>query len=190
MLEQIVTLTDNPCVSLLYPEGQLFPRIFLAMENDTILGAMPSFMLNVAASKFPSLASVSEHMYVRMRDGTLLTSMENAYWQYVFDLKLNTMLNHASSKMVFRRGLEFLLEQDGSNRQYPSAERTSQVASMPMDEAEATRRVKELACLLKKGSWTYFMTITCNDLHTPGVRIITKAIQSLSMPTPSSAPWM
>ena len=53
-------------------------------------------------------------------------------------------------------------------------------SQLPMDEAEATRRVKELACLLKKGSWTYFITLTTNDTETPGVLKITQAIAEYS----------
>lgn len=49
-----------------------------------------------------------------------------------------------------------------------------------MDESEATRRVKELASLLKKGSWHYFVTVTCNDAFTPGVRMITRAIRQIA----------
>lgn len=49
-----------------------------------------------------------------------------------------------------------------------------------MDESEATRRVKELASLLKKGPWHYFLTLTCNDRYTPGVRVITKAIEAFA----------
>ena len=49
-----------------------------------------------------------------------------------------------------------------------------------MDEAEATRRVKELATLLKTDPWTYFVTVTVNDAHTPGIRMITRAIHDLT----------
>lgn len=178
LLEHIVATTDSPCSSLLYPEGQLFPRIFWAADNDSILGAMPSFMLNCNRSKFPLLASLADHTFVRIRDGCLLTARENGYWHYLFDLKLNTALCNASSKMVFKRGLEFLLEQGNGDRSAPQSDRSSQETSLPMDESEATRRVKELASLLKKGPWHYFLTLTCNDMHTPGVRVITRAMES------------
>ena len=90
----------------------------------------------------------------------------------MFDVKLNTALNHAPSKLVFKRGLEIFEGKDQS----ASMEQTR----LPMDEAEATRRVKELASLLKKGKWNYFLTITVNDQETPGVRMITRAIRQLA----------
>jgi len=51
---------------------------------------------------------------------------------------------------------------------------SSSNGDLPMDETESTRRLKELTSLLKKGKWTYFRTITCNDNETPGVREITR----------------
>lgn len=180
LLEHIAATTNSPCASLLYMEGQLFPRIFWDATDDAIVGAMSNFMLNCATSKFPSLASLADHTFVRLRDGCLLTAKENAYWHYLFDLKLNTALCHASSRMVFKRGLEFLLEQGNGGRSAPQCDRSSQQSRLPMDESKATRRVKELASPLKKGPWHYFLTLTCNDVHTPGVRVITRAIESFA----------
>ena len=178
IIEHIVAVTGNASVSLMYPEGQLFPNIFWPSIDDAVVGALPSFMLNCQSNSFLNIASVDEHLWVRMRDGCLLTSRQNNYWHYLFDVKLNTCLNHAPSRLIFKRGLEFLLESgDLSKKRVPVAERTSQEASLPMDESEATRRIKELACLLKKGPWHYFLTITCNDTFTPGVRVITRAIK-------------
>ena len=180
ILTHIVTMTGNACVSLLYPEGQLFPRIFWRAECDAIVGAVPSFMLNAQCSAFSHVASLAEHEWVRLRDGCLLTSKQNPYWHYLFDLKLNNCLNHATSKLVFKRGLEFLLEGGDGRRNYPLSERGSRETLLPMDESEATRRVKELASLLKKGAWDYFVTITSNDSFTPGLRKITHAIKTFA----------
>lgn len=51
---------------------------------------------------------------------------------------------------------------------------------MPMDDSDATRRIKELASLLKEGPWTYFITLTVNDNETPGIRELTRAIKAVS----------
>ena len=75
-----------------------------------------------------------------MRDGDLLTSKESGIWHCMFDLKLNALLQHTSSKLVFNRGFEFLLE----NRE----ELCAQAARLPMDAQESSRRVKELARLV------------------------------------------
>ena len=178
IIEHIVAVTGNASISLMYPVGQLFPNMFWLNIDNTIVGALPSFTLNYQSNSFVNIASVDKHQWIRLRDRCLLTSRQNNYWHYLFDLKLNTCLNHATSRLVFKRGLEFLLESgDLSKKEVPVAERTSQEASLPMDESEATRRIKELVCLLKKGPWHYFLTITCNDTFTPGVRVITRAIK-------------
>ena len=176
--EHIVAVTGNASVSLMYPKGQLFPSMFWSSTDDAIVGALPSFMLNCQSNSFVNIASADEHQWICMRDGCLLTSRQNNYWHYLFDLKLNTCLNHATSRLVFKRGLEFLWEsEDLTKKGVPVAERISREASLPMDESESTRRIKELACLLKKGPWHYFLTITCYDTFTPGVHVITRAIK-------------
>ena len=89
---------------------------------------------------------------------------------------MNDNLNHATPKLVFKRGLEFLLE-GGVSSGTDAPRICTPEHVMPMDESEATRRVKELCCLLKKGAWNYFLTITCNDMQTPGVRMIVNAVR-------------
>jgi hypothetical protein len=56
---------------------------------DSIVGAIPAYMLTVGAPS-QAVASSREHEYIRIRDGDLLTARESHYWHYLFDLKLNT----------------------------------------------------------------------------------------------------
>jgi hypothetical protein len=81
-----------------------------------------------------------------MKDGDILASKQHCYWHYLFDVKLNTKLKYNSSVLVFKRGIEFLLEKDSLK----SGECIKQLSKLPMDEFESVRRVKELASLLKK----------------------------------------
>jgi hypothetical protein len=79
--------------------------------NNAVVGALHSFMLNCLYEiQDYGLASLREHFYVRIRDGDILTRKENAYWHYMFDVMLNAELNHNSSKLAIKRGVEFLLE--------------------------------------------------------------------------------
>ena len=172
IIEHIVACTNSPSISLLYPEGQLFPRIFWCAKDGSVLGAIPSFLMNTASNRPFGLAPLLEHHHVRLRDGDILTSREANYWHYLFDVKLTTALNRVPSKLVFKRGLEIL--EDGTKLVSPEQ------THLPMDEAEATRRIKELTSLLKKGKWTYFLTVTVNDHETPGVREITRAIERVA----------
>ena len=176
MLQHIVSITDNACISLLYPEAQLFPRIFWKSQDSSVVGSIPSFMLNCFFNNSDNgIASLQEHNSIRMKDGDLLTSKQNTYWHYLFDLVLNQQLLRCSSSLVLKRGLEFLLEDDCGVKS--GSQWRGQESHLPMDEYEATRRIKELASLLKKGSWDYFITLTINETETPGVRKITEAIR-------------
>jgi hypothetical protein len=74
------------------------------------------------------------------------------------------MLNRVPATLVFKRGFEFLLEP----RSMLATGQKTMDTNMPMDESASAKRVKELASMLKSGSWTFFTTITCCDLYTPG----------------------
>ena len=175
MLQHIVSVTNNACVSLLFPEAQLFPRIFWYSQDSSIVGSIPSFMLNCFFNDCDhGIAPLNQHHAIRMRDGDILTSKENVYWHYLFDITLNQQLNRCSSKLVLKRGLEFLLENEYTS--LTDSEWHGQQSVLPMNESDSTRRIKELASLLKKDPWTYFLTLTVNETHTPGVKQITQAI--------------
>jgi len=172
LMQNIVNMSTSASVSLLYPEGQLFPRIFWSVKRGSVIGSIPSFMLHTSGKPIGGLASVVEHLNVRNRDGDKLTSREYGYWHYCFDLLLNSSLNRAPSALVFQRGFEFLAEKST----YSVTGTSSMPANLPMNEHEDTRRVQELSSLLKKGAWHYFLTLTVNDSETPGIRQITTAI--------------
>jgi len=99
MMQHIVSVTGSPSVSLMYPERHLFPRTFRISRESAVVGAIPSFMLNCYSdSADHGVASLKEHHAIRMRDGDILTSKQNSYWHYVFDLALNQQLIRYSSK--------------------------------------------------------------------------------------------
>jgi predicted GIY-YIG superfamily endonuclease len=173
LLQHIVSVTSSPCVSLLYPEAQLFPRIFWSAKSNSVFGAIPSFLLNCSQKPATGIATLDQHLYVRMRDGDILTSRENGYWHFVFDLRLNKALNRVPSNVVLKHGLELLYGNDVRDN---FGTMTTE-SRFPMDEGEATKQVRELVSLLKKDKWTYFLTLTVNDMETPGVREITRAIK-------------
>lgn len=56
------------------------------------------------------ISSLREHCLIRMRDGDLLTSKENGYWHYLFDLLLNADLNYCPSALIMSRGVEILVD--------------------------------------------------------------------------------
>jgi len=150
IIEHIAAMSGDASVSLLYPEAQIMPRIFWNARSNSVVGAIPSCLLNVG-SKYGGIADLSQHQYVRIRDGDILTSRECGYWHYMFDLQLNTQLNSVPAAAVMRRGPEFLLEPRGK---FETGQCTIR-SELPMNDVESTRRVKELASLLKKGKWHF-----------------------------------
>ena len=42
----------------LFIAGQLFPRIFWYAQSDSVVGSIPSFMLNSSAQHYPGIASL------------------------------------------------------------------------------------------------------------------------------------
>ena len=67
--------TDNPSISLLNPEANLYPSIFFISKDDNILGCIPNYIYKMNAdSSTSNIASLKAHNYARGRDGTLATS--------------------------------------------------------------------------------------------------------------------
>ena len=147
MLQHSVSISDNACVSLLYKEGQLFPRIVWKSQDSSLYSIVRAEFINNTDN---GIASLQEHNSIRMKDGDLLTSKQNTYWHFLFYLILNQQLLRGSSSLVLKRGLEFLLEDD-CGMKFGSQWRGHE-SHLPMNEYEAIRRVKELASLFKKGS--------------------------------------
>lgn len=155
MLHQMVTDTDSPAVSLLYPEANIFPSIFWQGLDRKNLGALTSFFINAQGrqnSLCSTPASPNEHINVRLRDGDLATSHDLNYLHGAFDIKLNNKMNHQSATLVFRRGLEFLAEDKSL---FSNAIETP----MEFEELDSTRKVKELAALIKKAYLVIFFDV-------------------------------
>ena len=82
-------------MSLLHPEGMLFPWIFWCSVNESVVGALPSVLYNnvVDSVVLRNAAAVKDHFIVRLQDETLMTAHDHRYIQFVFDVLLNRDLN-------------------------------------------------------------------------------------------------
>jgi hypothetical protein len=172
ILQQICARTPEWTVPLIYPESQLFPRIFWNMHENAVTGALPAIMFTNAGThaQCPT-ASLTDHMYVRLMDASLLTSRESGYLQFIFDVLLNSVLNTNSATVACRKGLEHL------TRNHSTQSIDTRESIMQLDELDSRREVKRLAALLRsEGAWHYFITLTCNDSATMGVWPIRAAI--------------
>ena len=173
MLQSICSKSPQFSVPLLYPEGMLFPTIFWAQANNSIIGAIPSaFYSNITDhTHIATVSSLRDHFLVRVMDNTLLTSHDFHYLQFAFDTLLNCDLNRNSAVVACQRGLEAIVRH--GHKLFPDG----QESILKFDEIDARREVNRLVATLRtNGAWTYFITLTCNDSATPGVAPLRKAI--------------
>ena len=110
-LQHICAITPpHSSIPLLYPEATLFPSIFWCEERNTMCRAVPATMYSDMQHRRLAgrLASVQDHLLVRLQDDSLLTSHDHLYLQWAFDMLINHQLNHNSAIVVVRKGLEHL----------------------------------------------------------------------------------
>ena len=172
-LQHICAITPNSSIPLLYPEATLFPSIFWCAKSNTMCGAIPATMYSAMRNRTQpgQLASIQDHLLVRLQDDSLLTSHDQLYVQWAFDVLINNQLNHNSALVVVRKGLEHLRQaHDGTVLQM-------QEGLLPFDELDSRRQVQRLAAQMSDvDGFDYFFTATCNDARTFGVRRVRAAI--------------
>nr|XP_039259083.1 uncharacterized protein LOC120335608 isoform X2 [Styela clava] len=166
---------DSTTVSLLFPEAQILPTTFWGMINNSPVGAMHQahFRNSKRSRTCRSLRSKDDMIGIRIRDHNLPTSQQHSNLHFYFDLKLNDKLNNNSSALVFRRGLEHIAENK-------SLHCLVQDNPLPYDESDSNVKIRELTALTTKYPWKYWMTMTCNELRTPGIMMIIKSMKSIS----------
>ena len=180
LLQSIYATTPEATrTCMLYPEAMLFPRIFHSCFDDAPLGAVPLFMLMnpFGRGKNPGgLASILNHIPLRIRSPNLLTSMDQNYRSFLFTLKMNALLNFYPVTMLVRKGPEDMkMHRSGIQTTY------NRHADLICEDSFETRRtVRELAYMGQQvGLWNFFVTITCNDNATPGVAPFIKILHDL-----------
>ena len=177
LLQGIYASHPENRISTLYLEGQLFPWIFPFDVDGAVVGALPhSFYINPLNQKRQKgVATLMDHMRVRIMDGSLLTASEPDYLSWAFDVIMNYVANFNTVEMSLRKGPEFLLrkrESDGLNV-------GQKEGGMMFDAVESRGPVNELAALVReRGKWDYFVTLTCNDEYTPGVSALNRHIRA------------
>ena len=171
-LQNIVARIPHKSVPLLYPEALLFPSIFWRQESDgASVGALPSFLLQSdSLNQQLGFASVTDHLWTRLANGSLQTSSNINYASFAFDIKMNQELNKSHSNyIVFKRGFEDQLGDD-DGLQLPST-------SIKWDGLDSSKRVQEVAAACAEKSPDYFLTMTCNMSKHFGMQPLFEAIK-------------
>ncbi|XP_077976105.1 uncharacterized protein LOC144431999 [Styela clava] len=174
LLQHFAGNNDSTSVSLLFPEAQILPTTFWAMKDNSPVGAMHQslFCHSKISRTNRSVRSKHDMIRIRMRDHHLPSSQQHSHLHFYFDLKLNDKLNTNSSALVFRRGLEHIAENK-------SLHCLAQDSPIPYDESDSNVKIRELTALTTKYPWKYWMTMTCNEVRTPGISMIIKSFKNM-----------
>ena len=174
--QNFVSTLPGRSIPLLQPEACLFPSIFYKqLEDGSFPGALPFFLYDDknANSKL-EFDGLHEHMRLRLKDGTLLTSSNLAYIMYAFDCVLNLSLVKCHTNQFFKRGLQTI-----TIGKYKPQQLTSTESVLKMDSVDSDVHVNRLGTACATETPDLFVTFTCNQKEHPGVAEVVNAIYEL-----------
>ena len=174
--QNFVSTLPGRSIPLLQPEACLFPSIFYKqLEDGSFPGALPFFLYDDknANSKL-EFDGLHEHLRLRLKDGTLLTSSNLAYIMYAFDCVLNLSLTKCHTNQFFKRGLQTI-----TIGKYKPQQLTSTESVLKMDSVDSDVHVNRLGTACATETPDLFVTFTCNQKEHPGVAEIVQAIYEL-----------
>ena len=136
-------------------------------------GALPSCLIQSdELNKKLGFATVTNHLWVRLTNGALLTSSSFGYASLAFDIKMNQELNKSHSiYIVFKKGFEDYLHDDEALRM-PSC-------AIKWDGLDSFGRVQEVAAACAEESPYYFFTLPCSTAKQFGIQPLFDAINEI-----------
>jgi hypothetical protein len=179
VLQNIVSTSSDNRVSLLYPEAQLFPQmIWRSSGESSYVGALSYTCFGSeqeCRNIQPYFGSLADHTAVRIRDASLLSSQDSVIRSIYFDAMVNELSRRFPIKAILVKGPEALLEtqyKDGVDVNLSDGD-----FGFDNNSIGVNRGVNQLANDIRTwGKWDYFVTITCNDKGTPGVKPLMEKI--------------
>ena len=154
----------------------MFPSIFYKqLEDGSIPGALPFFLYeDKNANSKLEFDGLHEHMRLRLKDSTLLTSSNLAYIMYAFDCVLNLSLTKCHTNQLFNSGLQTI-----SIGKYRPHQLTSSESVLKLDSVDSDVHVNRLETACASETPDLFVTFTCNQKEQPGVAELGQAIFQL-----------
>ena len=137
-------------MSLLYPEGMLFPSIFWRMYEGSIVGAIPATLLNENASKY-GFANIAQHTRCRLTSSGYQTSTNASYITWCYDAVCNEATNHSDTRMVINKGLTASKE-ESSGLKLRGGSNTSPL----LDSIDSKQVIKQLMASQKYHPFSHF----------------------------------
>ena len=171
-MENLTATTPGNTVPLNDIEALLYPSIFYhQLQDGSYPGCLPAALMSGGAvNKQLGFHTMADHMTLRMKDASLLTSGSQDYLQFAFDACFNLALETTDNRFVLERGLQEadLKTQENYIRRH---------AKLNFDAQDSRAHVLQLAAALRKKQATYFFTYTCNQSQHPGVSSLFNAIE-------------
>ena len=162
---------EGDTVPLLYPFALNRLSDHYASVNRAPIGAPPLSMFGrYGRSAVPGgLASLQDHINVVYRDPTLRIASDDDATAELFDITIDKLTSKSGIKVLFQQGLE------GLHRSHVEVDAVKNSMG-GFDEADARKNVNNLSNFIRRYKWDYFLTLTANDRHTPGLRVIQKQL--------------
>ena len=177
LLQYVVNVCpENSAIPLTQPEAMLHPNIFWATarsDEHSVVGALPAtiFSADGRNTKKHSLASLDDHLQVRLRDNDILTSHSDPYLSMAYDAIVNMRCDFNSPVVICKKGMEAMR----TGKEGHCVE--SRESVMKFDEVDARRQVTRLSSHMRDiDGFDIFFTATCNDSESFGVKEIREAI--------------
>ena len=169
-----ISAVSTSALPLIQPEALLFPSIFWCQASSgSFPGAIPTALYNSSNyNKQLGFAGLDDMLRTRIKDGSLLTSCNPTYLQYVFDCLLNMQLHKSDIRIILNRGWQEV-------NSVPHKCSFLSTQTFKFDCAESRKNVCELAALIRDKNPTYFVTYTCSQSTHPGIRKIFEALHEM-----------
>ena len=175
ILNCIVASNPNTNVPMTQPAAFFHPSVFWTtsrFDPHSVLGAEPAILY--APENGPAklgLASLEDHVSVRLRDNDCLASHDQSSLHWMGDAWLNQKLRYNSAAVLVRKGPEFLATKRDGHRI------DSRETQLNFDEIDARRAVNKLSSYMRDvNGFDFFFTCTCNDNETLGMRELKRVI--------------
>ena len=159
-LQRLVSTTIGDSVSLLYPEGMLFPSIFWKMKEGSIIGAIPATLLTENIKLF-GFTTIPQHIRSRLSSPSYQTSTNSNYISWSYDTLVNLATNKHDSRMVVNKGLTASKDESSG-----LSLRGGNESSALLDSIDSKQMIKNLMASQKYFPFDFFLSYTCNQrLH-------------------------
>ena len=155
--QNFVSTLEGRSIPLLQPEACLFPSIFYKqLEDGSFTGALPFFLYDDRnANSKHEFDGLHEHLRLRLKDGSLLTSSNLSYIMYAFDCVLNLSLVKCHTNQFFKRGLQTI-----TIGKFKPQQLTSTESVLKMDSVDSDVHVNRLGTACASETPDLFVTFT------------------------------